>query len=69
MIDGSGGRMKERFCIYPCKLLIFASLMLVPLSVFAQSSFHQLTPGRSILNFNIDFFEKGITIRLQRPSE
>ena len=60
MIDGCGGRMKERFCTVSCKLLIFASLMLVPLSVFAQSSFHQLTPGRSILNFNLDVFEKGI---------
>ena len=52
--------MKERFCTVSCKLLIFASVMLVPLSGFAQSSFHQLTPGRSILNFNIDFFEQGI---------
>ena len=52
--------MKERFCTVSCKLLIFASLMLVPLGVFAQSSFHQLTPGRSILNFNLDVFEKGI---------
>ena len=40
-------------------LLLFASLMLVPLGAFAQSSFHQLTPNHSILNFNIDFFEKG----------
>ena len=41
--------MKERFCVISCQL-----------SAFAQSSFHQFTPNRSILNFNLDFFGKGI---------
>ena len=52
--------MQGRFCAFSCKLLLFASLMLVPLIVFAESSFHELTAGRSILNFNLDIFEKGI---------
>ena len=52
--------MKERFCVIWCQLLMFATVMLVPLSAFAQSSFHQFTPNRSILNFNLDFFGKGI---------
>ena len=34
--------------------------MLVPLGAFGQSSFHQATPKHSILNFNMDIFEKGI---------
>ena len=51
--------MNERFCTVSYKLLLFASVMLVPFGAFAQSSFHQLIPNHSVLNFNIDFFEKG----------
>jgi len=41
-------------------LLMFTTVMLCPLRVFSQSSFHQLTSGQSILNFDVDYFEKGI---------
>ena len=52
--------MKGRFFVLFCQFLMFATVLLSPLRVFAQSSFHKLTPGRSILNFNLDVFEKGI---------
>lgn len=40
-------------------LLLIAAVCLIACDAFAQSSFHELTPGRSILGFNIDFLEYG----------
>lgn len=40
-------------------LLLIAALWLISYDAFAQSSFHELTPGRSILGFTIDFLEGG----------
>ena len=38
-------------------LSLIAAICLICCDAFAQSSFHELTPGRSILGFNIDFLE------------
>ena len=40
-------------------LLLIAAICLICCDAFAQSSFHELTPGRSILGFSIDFLEDG----------
>lgn len=40
-------------------LLLITAVWLISCDAFAQSSFHELTPGQSILGFNIDFLEDG----------
>ncbi|MDE0044211.1 MAG: hypothetical protein OXT74_19395 [Candidatus Poribacteria bacterium] len=46
--------MKKR-----CRIVVLLLIASICCDVYAQSSFHEFTPGRSILGFNIDFLDDG----------